>query len=307
MRIASIDIGSNTVLLLIADLDSDSRELKTVLNLYEMPRIGKGLSPGKPISDSSQNQLFWVLDKYSEVIKNNNCEITIVTATNAFRIASNKDSISEQISQKYGYSVDIINGETEAYYSYLGASSILENSDRILVIDIGGGSTELLLGDINSIIFRKSFSVGAVVIKETYFAADPPEKDEIINAAAFVNDEFGTLQNLSYGNFKTIAVAGTPTTLSCIKQDLREYVDSKVEGSELSIGDMIIIEEQLSKMESKEIKKKYGAVVNGREDIIYAGTIILKTIMELLKIDKVIVSGRGIRYGAIYNYINNLK
>ena len=175
MRIASIDIGSNTVLLLIADLDSDSRELKTVLNLYEMPRIGKGLSPGKPISDSSQNQLFWVLDKYSEVIKNNNCEITIVTATNAFRIASNKDSISEQISQKYGYSVDIINGETEAYYSYLGASSILENSDRILVIDIGGGSTELLLGDINSIIFRKSFSVGAVVIKETYFAADPPE------------------------------------------------------------------------------------------------------------------------------------
>ena len=140
MKIASIDMGSNTVLLLIAQIEN--KKLLPIINRYFSPRLGKDLSIGGRISESSMNKLFEVLEHYKELIEEYDCRKVIISATNAMRIASNSQDIITLVKEKYNMDIEIISGDEEARLSYLGASSTLPNLTKKMVIDIGGGSTD---------------------------------------------------------------------------------------------------------------------------------------------------------------------
>src|SRR5690554_5142437 len=163
MNIASIDIGSNTVLLLIAEVKGKDN-FKPLLNVYEMPRISKGLKENGAINKDALDRFYNVMDKYSRIIKEHNCEKVVAKATNAFRIASNSKMIIDEVKNKYGIDIDIIRGDEEAGLSYMGAASALPSVNEKFVIDIGGGSTELIYGKGKDIIFKKSYPVGAVML-----------------------------------------------------------------------------------------------------------------------------------------------
>ena len=178
MIVASIDIGTNTVLLLIAEVDQE-KKVDAILNEYRIPRIGKGLLPGKPISENKVMDLFNVLNEYEKIIEENNCERVLVTATNAFRIASNNDEIAQKIWEQFHWKVNIVPGEDEAYLSYLGAVSDVKDEAEILVIDIGGGSTELIFGNRNTVSYRKSFHTGVVSGTEKFPLNDPPTTEQV--------------------------------------------------------------------------------------------------------------------------------
>jgi exopolyphosphatase / guanosine-5'-triphosphate,3'-diphosphate pyrophosphatase len=307
MTVASIDIGTNTILLLIADINLGTGKIKTLENFYRIPRIGKGLLPGNPISDENIKRMFDVLEEYSQIINKYNCEKVLITGTNALRIASNTNSIIAKVKEKFGYELNVIPGKDEAKLSYLGATNDYQEHKNLLVIDIGGGSTEIIFGTDSNIHFSKSYPVGVVTLTEKFFKTDPPSKKDLGYFIDHLNEFLNEISNKA-GKIDTgIAIAGTPTTLACIKLKLKDYNEDLVEGSTLSKNELKNFVEELSKLNSEEIIQKYSSIVKGREDVLLAGTIILSEIVSCLNLPEVKVSTKGIRYGAIVNWINSLN
>lgn len=304
MNIASIDIGSNTVLLLIAEINPTSPEIKTILNKYEAPRLGRGLKKDGNISDDSIKKLLDVLSSYKKIIDEYSCETVLCTATNAMRVAKNSEEIIKKVKSDFDIDIEIIPGEREAELSFLGASSSIPEVKRKIVVDIGGGSTEIIFGENEEIIFKKSYPVGAVNTTETFIHQQPPNENEIKELKIYVQNTFAELKEILPKGMPLIAVAGTPTSLSAINLKLTEYVDDKVEGSRLSLEDIDYLISEFSFLTPEEILDKYDKIIKGREDVILAGTIILKTVCELSGNSEITVSGRGIRYGLIVDYLN---
>jgi len=307
MTVASIDIGTNTILLLVAKANLETGNIKTLENFYKIPRVGKGLLPGNPVPEENLKKMFDTLDEYSKIIDKHKCEKVLLTGTNALRIASNTPSIIREIKEKFGYELNVIPGKEEAKLSYLGAVNAYHQNKNILVIDIGGGSTEIIFGKENDIHFSRSYPVGVVTLTEKFFKSDPPAKKDIENFIKhledFLNEVSGKVGKIDMG----IAIAGTPTTLACIKLKLEDYDEDLVEGSTLSNKELQNFVEELSKLNSEKIIQKYSSIVKGREDVLFAGTIILSEIVKCLNLHEVKVSTKGIRYGAIVNWINSLK
>lgn len=304
MKVASIDIGSNTVLLLIAEVDLGENKLFPLLNIYRMPRISKGINESKVISTSSINNLFEVLLEYKIIIEEHECSKVIVNATQALRVAQNSDEIISEIKVKFNFYVNIISGNDEAYLSFLGAQSGFNLDSLVIAIDIGGASTEVVLGRNTDMLFQKSFPIGVVTLTEKYLK--PPIADiDVKNLEQFIAGVMKELCDLDSANANVIAVAGTPTTLACAMQNLIEYSDEKVEGFKLNKNDLIDFISVFKSISSQDIRKKYGEIMKGREDIILAGTVILHTALKLLGKESLYASGRGLRYGAIIDFMNS--
>jgi exopolyphosphatase/guanosine-5'-triphosphate,3'-diphosphate pyrophosphatase len=306
MTVASIDLGTNSILLLIAEVNPETGKIKTLENLYRIPRIGKGLTPGNPIPEENIGRIFEVLNEYSEIIKKYSCEKVLATGTNAFRIASNKRELVNQIDEKFGFEVRIISGEEEALFSYSGVSNEY-GENNLLVIDIGGGSTEIISGTGSNIYFRKSYSVGVVSLTEKFFQVNPPAKENLDNFIKHVQNVLEEVPDNIKKINTSIAIAGTPTTLACIKLNLKVYNEELIENSSLTNEELNNFVRELSKLTPEEIVINYSSVVKGREDVLLAGTIILAEIVKLLRLNEIKVSAKGIRYGAVVNWINSLK
>jgi len=307
MIIASIDIGTNTILLLIAKVDLNDKNISAILNEYRTPRIGKGLLPGEEIHEEKISDLFLVLDEYNILIKKYKCEEVIITATNALRISSNGKAITNRIKDEFGYEVNIVSGDDEAKLSYLGAVNSISDVNQNLVIDIGGGSTELVIGKGRDILFKKSFLIGVVSGSENYLNFGEPSIQEIV----YFQNELGKIFRYDYLEKikieSAIAIAGTPTTLACLKQNLNYYDEVQIEGSILSLSEIEYFVNALSQLSPKDILTKYSAVVHGREDVLLCGTIILNTLMKILNLNSIVVSTKGIRYGAIVDFMTERK
>jgi exopolyphosphatase/guanosine-5'-triphosphate,3'-diphosphate pyrophosphatase len=300
MKIASIDIGTNTVILLIAEIKYN--RIVTLRNEYRVPRIGKGLMHSKRISNEKITELIQILSEFNIIIKSYNCEIVLATGTNAFRIASNALEIVQSVKDKLKIQINIATSLKEAEYSFFGAlTDYYDKGSDCLIIDIGGGSTELICGSMNKIKYINSFQTGVVSGTESFFKNDPPLLSEINDFDKFLSCTFINI-NISQ-NVKAMAIAGTPTTLACIQKGLHVYNEEDVEGSILKQIDVYRLKEELAHLSSKQINAKYQQIVSGREDVLLAGTIILNKLMEILNLTEVIVSTKGIRYGAIVEYM----
>ncbi len=301
MIVASIDIGTNTVLLLIAKLEKN--KLISLKNEYRIPRIGKGLHPGQNISEDKIIMLIQILEEYKEVIESYKCNDVILTGTYALRVAANSDSIKEKIKKQFGYNLNIIDGETEAQMEYLAAISNLKIIKGSLgIIDIGGGSTELIFGDSKSVNFKKSFSIGSVNGTEQYLSDSPLNKVQMQNFRNKLDSVFSEI-NSQFAFEEAIAIAGTATTVACMCFGLKEFIENKVESATLELKEIEKLIDHISKLNSYEILEEYGEIVKGREDIILAGTIILSTVIKKLALESVRISSWGVRHGAIlYKY-----
>lgn len=307
MNIASIDIGSNTILLLIAKLDIINKDFTPILNKYEMPRISKGIAENGKISREKIDLLKKVLKNYLAECSARNCEVVILNATNALRIASNSNEIIKEIKDELEVDVNVISGMEEAELAYLGGISAIRSDSANSVIDIGGSSTEIIIGTNSEILFRKSFQIGAVTLSEKFIDQYPVSFKVRSKIENYTNEMLEELSEFSKHGLNAVAVAGTPTSLSCMVREIRNYSENLVEGSVLSIDNLIVLSNKLPQMLPENILIEFGSVVSGREDVIFSGSIILIKIMEKLGIDKIIVSGRGLRYGAIIKYINSIS
>lgn len=305
MIIASIDIGTNTIILLIAEVDIGNNKISPLYNKQRIPRIGKGLSPGKPISESKIGELLEILEDYNEIIKKFNSEKIFITATNALRIAYNRNEIKKLIKDKLDLDVKIISGEEEAELTFKGAVFQFNDNYNSVVIDIGGGSTEIIYGNKDKIVFKKSYQTGVVTAKEKFLKHSPPMPVEISTFQNELEQVFNDIKGKDFSIKRAIAIAGTPTTLAAIKLNLHEYDENFLEGYILNCNEIQNLISELSGLNDAEIIKRFRAVVKGREDVILNGAIILIFLMQLMGIDEVLVSTKGIRYGAVCKELFN--
>jgi exopolyphosphatase/guanosine-5'-triphosphate,3'-diphosphate pyrophosphatase len=294
MRIATIDIGTNTVLLLIANIDNNG--IKTLADEQRTPRIGKNIDTDAVIGKPAFTRVIDVFIEYKQIINSYKPEKVVAFGTSVLREAANKDEFVEFIKKETGIDVEILDGKEEAHWSYRGAISGLLGDGKIVVIDIGGGSTEVSEGNLKDAYSVDSVNVGAVRISERFFWNNPPTQAEFQLAAKFINSAFSKLATGDFSSARLIGVAGTPTTLASIDQGLKDFDVNKISGYALSFEKINNIFQKLSKMRSEDIRTLSNAT-EGRADIITAGTLILLEFMKFRKFDELIVSERGVRYG----------
>ena len=300
MKVATVDIGTNSMRLLIADYEDN--EIFNRKKYVEVTRIGKGVDEKEMISGEAINFNTDILDKFINIAQSKNCEKIRVIGTSALRDSKNSDEFIKKAYEKTGVNVKIISRELEANLGFLGIKSILDEKKYTLTIDIGGGSTEFILGNRDGeLIFSKSENIGVVRLTERFLKSDIPSDIEITEMDKYIEivlDE--TIEILkTYDIGKVIGIGGTATSISSMIQKMEIYCSDKVHNSKIYYDEIIDIYKNLKTMTLEEKKKIVGLQAK-RADVIFAGVCIMKKIMSMLGIECVTVSEYDNLEGMIY-------
>jgi len=302
MRIAALDIGTNTVLLLVADIDAGGT-IHPVRHLQRFPRLGKDVDRNGSIHPEAFERLVAVIDEYAAVARTLNAERIVACATSALRDAANREDLLAYVKSKTGIMPEVLSGADEALLTFRGGLSGLAGAGGMAaVIDVGGGSTEISYGmeraSRGEDLYRVSFQLGSVRLTERFFRHDPPARDELRSAGELIGEECSKFGAVGPADALLVGVAGTATTLACLDQGLMEFDVGKVRGYVLSRERIGRWQERLSRLTTGEIRA-LSAATEGRADILTAGVLILHGFMERLGWEALTVSERGLRYGII--------
>ncbi len=300
MRVAAIDCGTNSIRLLIADIDNG--QLVDVVRTMIIVRLGEGVDKTGEFSQGALERTFAAADVYAQLIAENKPEVVRFVATSASRDVSNRDVFVSGIKARLGIEPDIISGDEEARLSFLGATADLVNDSNppaapYLVIDIGGGSTEFVLGTTapeNAI----STNVGCVRMTERHLVSDPPTAEQIVAATSDIDDAIRLAAASVPLNraASLIGLAGSVTTVAALALGLDEYDSSKIHGSRISATDVHRVTQELLVMPRAQ-RAALGPMHEGRVDVIGGGALVLDRILTLTGINEVVVSERDILDG----------
>jgi len=300
MKIAAIDIGTNSTRLLISELKNSL--FHTLEREMEITRIGKNLKISGKISSGSAQAVSNILKKYKVLLENHGVTRYRAVGTNAVRKAINSKWFISYIKESTGIKIESITGEEEAYLTFYGASRSLDIPKSILVIDIGGGSTEFILGnngpEINMV---ESLDIGCVNLSEEFIKDEGPDKIELEKMHSYIcNYISGTMGLIGRrSDIAIIGVAGTITTLAAIDLGIEEYDSSRIHLHRLTGEKISGIYRRLCSVPLNE-RKKIRGLEPARADIIIGGTAILLEILRQLDKDSIIVSEQDILDGIIY-------
>ncbi|MBI5646060.1 MAG: Ppx/GppA family phosphatase [Ignavibacteriae bacterium] len=295
MRIATIDIGTNTILLLVADVDARGG-LTVVTDEQAIARLGKGVDAERRIQPDTFRRCETILRAHAETCRYLACDHIVATGTSALRDAANRDEFIAAMKQATGFGIELLSGEAEALWTWTGAVSGIGTHASCAVLDIGGGSTELAVGSRGGDLIHGSVDVGAVRLTEKFLHSAPPRDEELHAAEAAAREALAGLPHIDGARSAIVAVAGTVTTLAAIELGLRTFDRKAVAGHQLTLAAVERLFEQMSKL-GKDALHTELSVDPGRADIIVAGILILRTFMRERGVESLTVSERGLRYG----------
>mgnify|MGYP001276272633 FL=1 len=301
MYTASIDIGTNSVLLLIA------KQTELGLQVHEevqrLPRLGAMVDSNGVLARQSIDRVLEVLTEYAEIIQTYGDGVlkkTRVTATSAVRDAANKNEFLSLVKEIVGFEIQILSGEEEAKYTYLGAISQTKvESNSILVVDIGGGSTELAMGDSSEWLCGISVNMGCVRFNERYLFHNPPYQQEIGECRRSIETLLESTKLRFPSNTQVVAVSGTATSLAAIDQQLFPYQLSRINNYRLNTDKLAKIIEVFSLNAYEQLIELHPEVMQGRADVFLAGLLILEGVLRYASVEEFIVSSGGIRHGIL--------
>jgi exopolyphosphatase/guanosine-5'-triphosphate,3'-diphosphate pyrophosphatase len=300
MRVAVVDIGTNSTRLLVAEV-SDGSVTAELERRSTVTRLGAGVDTDGRLNDDAIERTTATLAEYRELIDQHGADKAVAVLTSAVRDAVNGGEFSQTVKDRFGLEPHILTGDDEARLTFLGATSERDpDSDSpTLVIDIGGGSTELVIGRGREAEFHVSNQAGVVRQTERHISHDPPLPSELSNLA---NDaraiiERGVPAEHRQAVQHAIAVAGTATSLASIAQSLDPYDPEKVHGYVLTSGERDEIRERLAAM-TLEQRRQVTGLDPARAPTIVAGVVILDEVMKLFGLDEVEVSEHDILRGA---------
>ena len=291
MKIGTIDIGTNSMRLLIADYEN--KIIKNRKKYINTTRIGQGVDQEGYITEEALERNLKALKEFADKCVEENCEKVYCMGTSALRDSKNGQEFVDRAKELTNIDVKIICGEEESNLGFLG---VLEGaggdkSKDILVLDIGGGSTEFIVGNEDGIKFCKSENVGALRMTEKFITTDPISDEEFNNMSMFIEDTISsTIDKIKDINIrKLVGIGGAITSLSAMNQQLEVYSMEKVHNSVVSKKDLEKILQNLKKMTLSD-KKTIKGLQPKRADIITAGVKILHIIMEKLEIEEIMIS-----------------
>ncbi len=300
VRRAVVDIGTNSTRLLVADVE-DGRVGDVLARRTEITRLGAGVDADGRLSDEAMQRVYGVLDDYRKEIDEHGAEDAVAVLTSAVRDAANGQEFSDTVRDRWGIEPHVLTGDEEARLTFLGATSERDPDDQTptLVIDIGGGSTEFVIGIGREMSFHVSNQAGVVRQTERHLHSDPPTAEEQAALAADAREilSAGVPDRWRRDVGHAIAVAGTATSLASIAQELVPYDPDRVEGFVLSAAECRRILERLAGL-TLEQRRQVRGLHPDRAPTIVAGAIILLVTLELFGLDQVEVSEHDILRGA---------
>ncbi|WP_025272228.1 Ppx/GppA phosphatase family protein [Haloglycomyces albus] len=298
-RVAGIDCGTNSIRLLIADVDEDG-VAQDVVRRMEVVRLGEGVDETGRLSPAALERTRRALESYAADMSDHGVEAVRMVATSATRDASNSAEFTALVESTIGIKPEVISGGEEAELSYTGAMSRLPPTDAPrLLVDTGGGSTEFVLGEGEDVIASRSVQIGCVRMTERHFRTDPPSSAELDAALLDIStavDEALAEVSTDHGPDDFVAVAGTATTLAGVALGLDRYDPAVIDGTRLSYSQVEEVTQELAAMDVSA-RSALGVMHPGRADVIVGGALILRTIMERAGLATMLVSEHDILDG----------
>jgi exopolyphosphatase/guanosine-5'-triphosphate,3'-diphosphate pyrophosphatase len=297
--VAVVDIGTNSTRLLVADVraggveELDRRSVVT--------RLGDGVDATGRLDDAAQERVLAVLADYAELIERHGCEQRLAVLTSAVRDADNGAAFAETVRERFGLDGRTLSGDEEARLTYLGATAARDGTDAtpLLVVDIGGGSTELVTGACGEMDFHVSTQAGVVRHSERFLRGDPPARGDMDALARDVRAIFAEAVPAAVRERvgAAVAVAGTATSVAAIDAEVEPYDPSRVEGRVVPAWRLADISASLAALPLGE-RKTVPGLHPDRAPTIVAGTILLAEVLEVFGLDRFEASERDILWGA---------
>ena len=305
-RFAFVDIGTNTILCLIAELKNDG-QFDILDDLADITRLGQGVDRTGRITPEGEARSLQVLQRYVDRCKHLSVDEIKAVGTSALRDAQNSADVRERFKEQLGLDVRVLSGEEEAAYAFLAVQKGLALAGQeLLVTDVGGGSTEFIRGNAAGVTQAVSINIGSVRLTEQFLHSDPVRKAECEKMTVAIESELARLphQWRKDGSALTlVGIAGTFTTLSAIQKGLAHYSHGEVHGSPLTLGE---VRRQVALFQGKTIaqRKMIPGLEPKRADVILAGACLIERMMTLFHSERVIVSDQGVRYGLLHEMYN---
>ncbi|MGW2302917.1 Ppx/GppA phosphatase family protein [Streptomyces sp. NPDC001809] len=296
-RVAGIDCGTNSIRLLVADVHPETGELVELDRRMTIVRLGQGVDKTGRLAPEALERTFAACRAYAEVIKELGAERIRFVATSASRDAENRADFVNGVVEILGVEPEVITGDQEAAFSFTGATGELHGDDRRLVVDIGGGSTEFVVGN-RHVEAARSVDIGCVRLTERHVRHDPPTAEEAEAIRADVRAALDlAAETVPIGTAETlVGLAGSVTTVAAIALGLPEYDSEKIHHSRISAAQVAEVAERL--LASTHAERAAIPVIHpGRVDVIIAGALVLREIVERVGAHEVVVSEHDILDG----------
>jgi exopolyphosphatase/guanosine-5'-triphosphate,3'-diphosphate pyrophosphatase len=300
VRIAVIDMGTNSTRLLVADVE-DGR-LEEIERRTTVTRLGRGVDLSRQLCSDAIDDVCEAVGSYISIYEELGAERISAIATSAVRDASNADAFLAELRERFALDARVLTGEEEASLTYLGATAGREPGNptgNTLVVDIGGGSTELICARGPEIAFHSSLQIGTVRHTERYLSTDPPSAVAMEELAADVRSQVEEAVGSEPGAVAEygIAVAGTPTSLAAIDLGIEPYDPDEVHGHKLSLTEISKMLSRLAAMTLPE-RLEVPGLHAGRAPTIVAGVVILVEVMRAFGLEEIEASERDILWGS---------
>jgi exopolyphosphatase/guanosine-5'-triphosphate,3'-diphosphate pyrophosphatase len=297
MRVAVVDIGTNSTRLLVADVEGS--DVEQIVRRTTVTNMGRGVDHTNMISSDAIEDVCGVIAEYKASYEEMGAERVMAIATSAVRDAVNGEAFIAELRERFNLDAQLLTGEEEAHLTYLGATAQRAGDTATLVFDIGGGSTELIVGSGTDVDFHTSLQAGTIRQSERHLTSDPPDPHELEDLASEVHGliERATASQSGSRPLSGIAVAGTPTSLAAIDQQLEPYDPGRVHGYRLG---MQRIQRMLSKLSSLPLAERLRVpgLHPGRAPTIVAGAVILVQVMRAFRLEEIEVSELDILQGS---------
>ncbi len=300
-RVAAVDCGTNSIRLLVADVDAEAGSLHEIERRMEIVRLGEGIDRTGEISAAALRRTLVVVEDFGRRIRSHEAERVRFVATSATRDATNPKEFLRGVEQRIGVKPEVISGEEEATLSFNGATRELVDVEAgpYLVVDVGGGSTEFMLGDLSTGVKAvQSVDIGCVRLTERHFRGDPPPPAEVSAARddidAAIKQVAKSIPLRSVGTL--VGLAGSVTTVAALALGLWEYDAARIHGARITAADIHRTCEEL--LYSNQAKRAAQSVIHpGRVDVIAAGALVLSAIVAYTGVAEVIASEHDILDG----------
>jgi exopolyphosphatase/guanosine-5'-triphosphate,3'-diphosphate pyrophosphatase len=295
VRVAAVDLGSNSTRLLVADV-GDGR-LEEVARRLKITRLGESVDERRRLLPAPIARVRNVLTDFRREAEALGAERTLAIATSAVRDAENGEAFLGEVEWSYGFQTRLLSGHDEALLTFRGVSTGRELSEETAVIDIGGGSTELVIGGPDGLRFHDSLDLGCVRLTERFLYSDPPTDEELGECSAAVRALFAERVPDDVRPADAIGVAGTITSLAALDLGLAEYDPNRVHGHGLSRQGVV---EQLERLASLPLaeRREIQTLDPDRAPVIVAGAVILREALDRFGLDRLEASERDILDGA---------
>ncbi|WP_236244361.1 Ppx/GppA phosphatase family protein [Streptomyces sp. CC210A] len=296
-RVAAVDCGTNSIRLLVADVDPATGEVVDLDRRMTIVRLGQGVDRTGRLAREALERTFAACREYAAVIEELGAQKLRFVATSASRDAENRDDFVRGVRDILGVEPEVVTGDQEAEFSFTGATKELDGTDSYLVVDIGGGSTEFVVGTEHARAAR-SVDIGCVRLTERHVRTDPPSRDEVaairadVRAALDLAERTVPLREAD----TLVGLAGSVTTVAAVALGLEEYDSSVIHGSRISAGQVAEVTERLRAMTHDE-RAAIPVIHPGRVDVIIAGALVLREVMERVGAREVVVSEHDILDG----------